>query len=76
MSGLWSRLMAVVRREQRDAAELVDEVVTRGHELMDNRERELRATAEEKLAMEQERAAESDAELEALRRRIEQHGSS
>jgi hypothetical protein len=67
----WSRLLAALRREQQDVREAVDEAVVKGNAAMDRRERELHATPEEKLAMEQERAAENDAELEAIRRRIE-----
>ncbi len=68
--------MAVLRREQRDVEEAVDELVTEGNEAMDRRERELHATPEEKMALEQERAAENDAEIEAIRKRIEADGSS
>jgi hypothetical protein len=70
----WTRLLAALRREQQDVDEAVDEAVVRGNAAMDRRERELHATPEEKLAMEQERAAENDAELEAIRRRIEGRG--
>ena len=68
--------MAVLRREQRDVEEAVDELVTEGNAAMDRRERELHATPEEKMALEQERAAENDAEIEAIRKRIEAGGSS
>ncbi len=68
--------MAVLRRERRDVEEAVDELVTEGNAAMDRRERELRATPEEKMALEQERAAENDAEIEAIRKRIEAGGSS
>jgi hypothetical protein len=70
----WTRLLAALRREQQDVEEAVDEAVVRGNAAMDRRERELQATPEEKLAIEQERAAENDAELEAVRRRIEGRG--
>lgn len=74
MSGLWERLAAAWRRERRDVAEAMDELVTDGNAAMDRRERELSASPEEKLALEQERVAENDAELEAIRRRIEGGG--
>ena len=69
--GTWDRILAALRREKRDVAEAVDEFTTKANEALDRRERELHATPEEKLAMEQERAAENDAEIEAIRRRIE-----
>jgi hypothetical protein len=72
--GTWDRILAALRREKRDVDEAVDELVTRGNATLDRRERELQATPEEKLAMEEERGAEIDAELEAVRRRIEGGG--
>ena len=44
---------------------------TRANRSLDERERELNATPAEKLALEQQRAAEIDAELDAVRKRIE-----
>lgn len=69
--GTWDRILAALRREKRDVDEAVDEFTTKANEALDRRERELHATPAEKLAMEQERAAENDAEIEAIRRRIE-----
>ena len=67
----WEKLVAVLRREQRDVAEAVDEWTDKGNSAMDKRERELRATPIEKLEIEQERARENDEALEEIRRRIE-----
>lgn len=69
--GTWDRIKAALRRERDDVAEAVDELTGRGNEALDRRERELHATPEERLAMEQERAAELDDDFEAVRRRIE-----
>jgi exonuclease VII large subunit len=69
--GTWDRILAALRREKRDVSEAVDEAVERANATLDRRERELRATPAEKMAFEQERIDENDAELEAIRRRIE-----
>ena len=69
--GTWDRIRAALRREKHDVDEALAEFEVKANAELDRRERELRATPEEKLAMEQERAAENDAELEAIRRRIE-----
>ena len=68
---MWDRIRVVLRREKRDLDDLVRDVETRGNAALDRRERELNATPIEKLAIEQERADEIDAELDAVRRRIE-----
>ena len=73
--GTWDRILAALRREKRDVAEALDEFTDRANADLDRRERELHATPEEKLAIEQERVAENDAELEAIRRRIEGRGT-
>ena len=73
--GTWDRILAALRREKHDVAEALDELTERANADLDRRERELHATPEEKLAIEQERAAENDAELEAIRRRIEGRGT-
>ena len=67
----WDRIKAALRREQRDVEEALDEATARGNEALDRRERELDATPEERLRIEQEKAASADAEYEALRRKIE-----
>jgi hypothetical protein len=69
--GTWDKIRAVLRREKRELDDLVDDVTKRGNAALDRRERELHATPEEKLAIEQERGEEIDAELDAVRRRIE-----
>jgi hypothetical protein len=67
----WDRIRAALRREKRDLDEAVGDATARGNAALDRRERELAATPEEKLAIEQERMAQVDAEFEAARRRIE-----
>ena len=69
--GVLDRLLAALRREGRDVADAIDDLTARGNATLDEKERELHATPEEKLAIEQRRAAENDAELDAIRRRIE-----
>lgn len=69
--GTWDRIVAALRREKRDVDEAIDEVTVRANAALDRRERELRATPEERIRIEQERAVENDADLEAIRRRIE-----
>jgi hypothetical protein len=63
----WDKVQAWLRREKAD----VDEAVADGHAAMDRKEAEAAASPEEKLRLEQERAAAADAEYEALRKRIE-----
>lgn len=67
----WDRLRAVFRRERRELEDAVDDATARANEELDRREREMTASPEQRLAMEQERAARQDDEYEALRRRIE-----
>ena len=67
----WDRVRALLRREKRDLDEVVDEFTTKANAALDQREREMNATPAEKLAIEQERAEEIDAELEAVRKRIQ-----
>jgi hypothetical protein len=70
-AGVWDRVRALLRREKRDIAEALADATARADEVLDRRERELAASPEERLAMEQERAAAQDDEFEALRRKIE-----
>ena len=67
----WRRIQAALRREKRDLDEAVQELEARGNAVMDQKERELNATPEEKLALEQKRASEIDDELDAVRKRIQ-----
>ena len=71
MASTWDRILSMLRREKRDIDEAVDELTTKANATLDRKERELHATPEEKLAMEQDRDDEIDAELDAVRRRIE-----
>ena len=63
-------------REKRDIDDALDEFTARANETLDRRERELNASPAEKLAMEQERGEEIDADMEAIRKRIEGGGTS
>ena len=74
--GTWDRIRAALRREKQDLDEAVDEMKTRANRSLDERERELNATPAEKFAIEQQRADQIDADLEAVRRRIEGDGRS
>ena len=74
-SDLWSRLRAIFRREKREVDDALADATERGNEALDRRERELAASPEERLAIEQERAAAADDEYEALRRKIERRES-
>ena len=74
MSTFWDRVRAALKREKQDLDEWSTDVQTRGNAAMDERERELNATPEEKLKIEQERIAKNDDEFEAVRRRIEEKG--
>lgn len=69
--GTWDRIKAVLRREKRDLDDVVDDATARANAALDQRERELRATPEERLEIEQERAEALDDEFDAVRRRIE-----
>lgn len=72
--GTWDKIRAILRLEKRELDDVIDDVTQRGNAALDRRERELNATPEEKLAIEQGRAEEIDAELDAVRRRIEGSG--
>ena len=67
----WDRLQELLGREAREVADVLDDATARADEALDRRERELAASPEERLAIEQERAAAQDAEFEDLRRTIE-----
>jgi hypothetical protein len=67
----WTRIRAALRREKRELDDVVGDATSKANAALDRRERELEATPQEKLDLEQARAAENDAEFEALRKRIE-----
>ena len=67
----WDRLRALFRREKRELDDALADAAARGNEALDRRERELAGSPEERLSIEQERAAAKDEEYEALRRKIE-----
>jgi F0F1-type ATP synthase membrane subunit b/b' len=68
---LWDRLRRALRREASDIEHAIADATHRGHEVMDEKERELAATSEERLLIEQQRAERADEEFEALKRQIE-----
>ena len=67
----WDKLRRIFRSEKRELDDAIEDATRRGNETLDRKERELHATPEEKLRIEQERAARADDEYDALRRRIE-----
>ena len=68
---MWDRIRAALRREKRELDDAVHDLEVRADAALDLRERELEASPEEKLAMEQERGRGIDDEIEAVRKRIE-----
>jgi hypothetical protein len=73
--GTWKRIRAALRREKRELDDVVGDATKRADAALTKRERELTASPAEKLALEQERGAEIDAEFDALRKRIEGEGT-
>ena len=69
--GTWDRIRAALGREKRELDDVVGDAKARADAALDARERELKATPAEKLATEQERGAENDADFDAIRKRIE-----
>ncbi|MEY2474891.1 MAG: hypothetical protein QOG87_206 [Actinomycetota bacterium] len=69
--GMWDRIQAMLRREKRDLDDAIDDLTQRGNAALDRHEHELHATPEEKIAIEQERGAEIDAEFDEVKRQIE-----
>ena len=74
MAGLWDRLRTLLRTERAELDDALADAERRGNAALEAKERELHATPEEKLRIEQERAASADAEYEALRKQIEGGG--
>lgn len=70
----WDRLRRALGREKKELDDVVEDATRRGNETLDRKERELHATPEERLRLEQERAKQADDEFDALRRRIEGGG--
>jgi len=71
MAGFWERVRAILGREKAELDDALADAEARGNAALDERERELRATPEERLRIEQKRAAAADAEYESLKRQIE-----
>jgi len=69
--GTWDRIKAALGREKRELDDVVDDATARANAALDRRERELAATPEERLQIEQEKAAAVDEDFDAVRRRIE-----
>jgi hypothetical protein len=68
---LWDRLRRALQREKRDVDAALADATRRGNAVLDEKERELSATPEERLQIEQERAAKANEEFEAIKRQIE-----
>jgi hypothetical protein len=67
----WEKLRELLRREKQDLDEVLGDFQSRANASLDEREAEMNASPAEKLAIEEERAREADAEYEEVRRRIE-----
>jgi hypothetical protein len=67
----WDKLRELLRREKQDLDEVLGDFQSRANASLDEREAEMNASPAEKLAIEQERARQADAEYEEVRRRIE-----
>ena len=67
----WDRLRAALRRETKDVQEALSDFEARTHATLDEKERLLKASPSEKMAMEQNKARALDDQLEALKRRID-----
>jgi hypothetical protein len=72
---LWDRVRRALKREKRDIDDALADVTRRGNEILAEKEHELTATPEERLRIEQQRAAEAEAEFEELKREIERGGN-
>lgn len=68
---LWDRLRRTLQREKRDVDAALADATRRGNAVLDEKERELSATPEERLQIEQERATKANDEFEAIKRQIE-----
>lgn len=75
MPDLWSRIRNALRREAHDVQESIDDMTRRGNAALDAKERELAASPEERLHLEQERAEQAHDEFEAFKRKIEDESS-
>ena len=67
----WDRLRAALRRETKDVQEALSDFEARTNATLDEKERLLKASPSEKMAMEQNNARALDDQLEALKRRID-----
>ena len=68
------RVLAWLRRERGDAAEVLAEAEQRLDADLTRRERELAATPEEQIELLRDRMADNDADLEAIRERVRRSG--
>lgn len=71
MAGWWDRLRTALGREHVELSDALADAAERGNATLDAKARELAATPEERLRIEQERSAAADEDFEALRRQIE-----
>ena len=69
--GTWEKIKALLGREKRELDDVVEDATARANAALDARERELQASPEERLRIEQERSAALDDDFDEVRRRIE-----
>jgi hypothetical protein len=72
---VWDSLRRAFKRETRELEDVIADATERGNAALDEKERELNATPEERLLIEQQRAEQTDQEFEALKRKIEGNAS-
>ena len=70
MSSNWDRLRAALSREKKDVQAALSDFEASANATLDEKERALRASPAEKMAMEEDKAKEIDDQLEAIRKRI------
>ena len=71
MSSTWDKLRAALRREKHDVQSAISDFTSRANASLDDRERELRASPAERMAMEQAKAQALDDQFRALRDKID-----
>jgi hypothetical protein len=67
----WDKLRRWLKGEKAELDDALRDAEVRGNAALDAKERELHATPEERLRLEQERAQQADEEYEALKRKLE-----
>ena len=70
----WDKLRDALRREKRDIKSAVSDFTAHANATLDAKEKELRATPSEKVAIELARAKELDDQIQALKNKIDRAG--